>query len=64
MKQHGQNFEVLDLERERPRALLKRLNVPPDLLDEDFEGVEKTDDGESNELSRDSSLRLCEGTGK
>jgi hypothetical protein len=63
----GQNVDksqALDLERVRTRALLKRLNVPPDLVDEDFDCVEKTDDGESREGFRDSSLRLCDGTGK
>lgn len=54
---------ALDFARERPRALLKRLNVPPDLTDGDFDGIEETD-GESKESFADSSLRLCDGTGK
>lgn len=56
--------QALDLERTRPRTLPQRLNVPLDLADEDFDDVEKTDEGESNEDCRDSSLSLCEGTGK
>lgn len=63
-KQRESKTQVLDLERARVRTLPRRLNVPLDLEDDDFEGVEEIEDGESSESLPDSSLRLCDGTGK
>jgi len=50
--------------RERPMALLRRLNVPLDLTERDLERVEETEGEESKEDFLESSLRLCDGTGK
>ena len=55
--------QSLDFARERPIALLRRPNVPPDLTERDLERVEETE-GESKDDFLESSLRLCDGTGK
>lgn len=53
-----------DLARERlEKALPRRFNVPLDFVEETLDPVEETE-GASKEVFRDSSLRLCEGTGK